>query len=164
MIEIRTATVEDGEAVAQIRYEASKAAFSNYVTESTLNQQTDVVNYQKAFTRALADKSLQFLVGMHDGKRKGMLSWRVMDAFGEIVSVHTMSECWGAGLGASLMQAAFVKMQEIGLKGVYLWTFQENMRARHFYEKYGFRADGEMKVSQYDGAIEVRYVLMFDNN
>ena len=123
MIEIKTATAKDKEEIAQIRQKASAAAFSNYITEKTLNEQTDVANYQAVFTNALADKNLQFFVGMHDGRLKGMLSWRVMDAFGEIVSLHTLPECWGTGLGASLIKTVFLKMQEIGLKGAYLWTF-----------------------------------------
>lgn len=32
------------------------------------------------------------------------------------------------------------------------------LRARRFYEKKGFRHDGTERVSEFDGAVELRYV------
>ena len=48
--------------------------------------------------------------------------------------------------------------KQIGDRPVYLWAFQENARARRFYEKNGFYWDGSERVSEFDGALEVRYV------
>jgi RimJ/RimL family protein N-acetyltransferase len=47
---------------------------------------------------------------------------------------------------------------QIGDCPVFLWAFQENRRARRFYEKHGFCWDGTERVSEFDGALEVRYV------
>ena len=41
---------------------------------------------------------------------------------------------------------------------MFLWAFKENKRARRFYEKHGFRWDGSERISEFDGAVEVRYV------
>ena len=45
-----------------------------------------------------------------------------------------------------------------GERPVFLWAFKENKRARRFYEKHGFRWDGAERTSEFDEALEVRYV------
>ena len=49
-------------------------------------------------------------------------------------------------------------LHQIGEKSVFLWAFKENHRARRFYEKHGFHWDGTERVSEFDRAVEVRYV------
>ena len=49
-------------------------------------------------------------------------------------------------------------LNQIGDQPVILWAFKENKRARRFYEKHGFRWDGSERASEFDGALEVRYV------
>ena len=49
-------------------------------------------------------------------------------------------------------------LKQIGNRPVHLWAFKENTRARRFYEKHGFHWDGTERVSEFDGALEVRYV------
>ena len=49
-------------------------------------------------------------------------------------------------------------LKQIGEGAVFLWAFRENRRARRFYEKYGFRWDGTERISEFEGAAEVRYV------
>ena len=48
-------------------------------------------------------------------------------------------------------------LNRIGEQKVFLWAFEKNIRARKFYEKHGFRRDGSRRISEFDGAIEVRY-------
>ena len=73
----------------------------------------------------------------------------------EIVAIHTLPESHGTGLGAALLTEA---MNRIGPQRVFLWTFQKNARARRFYEKHGFHWDGSERISEFDDALEVRYV------
>ena len=49
-------------------------------------------------------------------------------------------------------------LRQIGERPVFLWAFKENRRARRFYEKHGFIWDGSERISEFDGAVEVRYV------
>lgn len=42
-----------------------------------------------------------------------------------------------------------------------IWAFKENHRARRFYEKNGFVWDGSERVSEFDGAMEIRYTFEF---
>ena len=84
-----------------------------------------------------------------------MLCWQETESGAEIVAIHTLPESWGTGLGYAMLQTA---LDQIGQRPVFLWAFQENKRARRFYEKHGFRWDGSKRISEFDGAVEVRYV------
>jgi RimJ/RimL family protein N-acetyltransferase len=73
----------------------------------------------------------------------------------EIVAIHSLPESWGTGLGYAMLEEA---LNQIGNQPVFLWAFKENKRARRLYEKHGFRWDGTERVSEFDSALEVRYV------
>ena len=73
----------------------------------------------------------------------------------EIVAIHSLPQSWGTGLGHAMLAEA---LKQIGEGTVFLWAFRENKRARRFYEKHGFRWDGTERISEFDGAMEVRYV------
>ncbi|MET3811537.1 GNAT family N-acetyltransferase [Arthrobacter sp. UYEF3] len=58
----------------------------------------------------------------------------------ELYSIYTLSRTYGTGLGAALLTAALAD------SAAYLWVLEDNPRARAFYEKYGFQADGKRAV------------------
>ena len=89
------------------------------------------------------------------GENSGMLAWQESGNMAEIIAVHTIPASWGTGLGHAMLEEA---LDQIGEKTVFLWAFKENKRARRFYEKHGFCWDGTERVSEFDGAPEVRYV------
>ena len=88
-----------------------------------------------------------------------MLVWqKVTENEVEIVALHSLPETMGTGLGAAMMKYALEQIRQLcGEVTVFLWAFQENARARRFYEKHGFSWDGNERVSEFDGAVEVRY-------
>ena len=88
------------------------------------------------------------------GGDQGFLCWQEREDSAEILALHTRPESWGTGLGHALLTAALAR---IGDRPVYLWAFRDNTRARRFYEKHGLHWDGTQRVSEFDGAIEVRY-------
>ena len=95
--------------------------------------------------------NVRFLIGEHSG----MLAWQDLGDTAEIVAIHSLPESWGTGLGHAMLIEA---LRQIGEKPVFLWAFKENKRARRFYEKHGFRWDGSERMSEFDSAMEVRYV------
>ena len=76
-------------------------------------------------------------------------------AFADFVSLQTMDACAQEENCAAMLEEA---LNQIGNQPVFLWAFKENKRARRFYEKHGFHWDGTERVSEFDGALEVRYV------
>ena len=128
-----------------------QTAFADFVSPTTLE------------TCAREDACIALLEGIFQegkmhfrmGESSGMLVWQEEGEAAEIVALHTLPESRGTGLGHALLTEA---LAEIGDRPVFLWAFKENARARRFYEKHGFCWDGSERVSEFDGAVEVRYV------
>ena len=89
------------------------------------------------------------------GENSGMLAWQQTEKGAEIIAIHTLPESRGIGLGTAMLTEA---LNQIGNQPVFLWAFKENTRARRFYGKHGFRWDRNERVSEFDDALEVRYV------
>ncbi len=81
--------------------------------------------------------------------------------WGEIISLYVRPELIGQGYGHTLFEFAVKRLQSLGHSQIYLTVFEENMRARSFYEKHGFSWNGERLPFNVGGKdlIELRYVL-----
>lgn len=79
---------------------------------------------------------------------------REPDALFELYAIYALPSAWGTPLGFELAEAALGDERD-----VVLWVFAENPRARRFYERLGFRADGLVKTETIGGAElkEIRY-------
>ena len=76
---------------------------------------------------------------------------------GEVFLLYVLSEYRGAGVGKMLLNAALEQLRED--PQVCLWVLKENHRAIRFYEKCGFRPDGEEHLSPATGAMGIRMRL-----
>ena len=78
---------------------------------------------------------------------------------GEITAIYVLPEAWGTGLGRGLMTAALSHLAAAGYERAALWVLDSNARARRFYARAGWTADGTAKQEDIGGAAvtEVRY-------
>ncbi|MGL4738211.1 MAG: GNAT family N-acetyltransferase, partial [Cellulosilyticaceae bacterium] len=76
----------------------------------------------------------------------------------QIIAIHSLENSWGTGVGKAMIDRALADIHKSGMRKVGLWVFKDNMRARRFYEKCGFRHQGEEKTSDFGDVIEVKYV------
>lgn len=76
---------------------------------------------------------------------------------GEIYAIYVHPDAWSSGLGSALLVASLQALSTYDV--VVLWVLEANLRARRFYERHGFRADGASKTISIGGADlpEVRY-------
>jgi ribosomal protein S18 acetylase RimI-like enzyme len=77
---------------------------------------------------------------------------------GEISSIYINPSLLGTGLSAMLFSKGLVYLSKAGYKTVALWVLEQNSVAIGFYEKFGFHADGSVKVHPKTGLKEFRYV------
>lgn len=79
----------------------------------------------------------------------------------EVISIYFLPEYIGLGYGKRLLDYVVKELKEMGYTEVFLWVLEENYRARNFYEKYGFKEDGDFVEAKIAGKKlkEVRYVL-----
>ena len=147
---VRAANFEDMTLLGHIMSVSFRTAFSSFVTKETLDACAREDNCTALLEGIFREGTMHFLIG----EDRGMLVWQETEDAAEIVAIHSLPESWGTGLGAAMLAEA---LKQIGNKPVFLWAFKKNTRARRFYEKHGFRHDGSERISEFDGAVEVRY-------
>lgn len=148
---VRNAEFADMKQLGHIMSVSFKTAFRDFVSQQTLDACAQEDNCIALLEGIYREGKMYFLIG----ENSGMLCWQETETGVEIVAIHSLPESWGAGLGQAMLTEA---LKQIGERPVFLWAFKENNRARRFYEKHGFRWDGTERVSEFDGALEVRYV------
>lgn len=148
---IRNAKLEDMASAAEIMVTSFRTAFSDFVSPETMDACANTENCRMMLESAYAEGTMHFLMGSD----QGFLCWQEAEDGTEIVAIHSLPESWGTGLGHAMLTVA---LEQISKHPVFLWAFRENARARRFYEKHGFHWDGSQRVSEFDGALEVRYV------
>ena len=148
---VRNAEFEDMKRLGHIMSVSFRTAFADFVTRQTLDACAQEENCIALLEGICRSGSVRFLISGDSG----MLAWQETADGAEIVAIHSLPESWGTGLGHAMLTEA---LRQIGEVPVFLWAFKENKRARRFYEKHGFRWDGTERVSEFDSAVEVRYV------
>ena len=148
---VRNAEFEDMKRLGHIMSVSFRTAFSAFVTQETLDACAQEDNCIALLEGIFREGKVHFLIGGDSG----MLAWQNTGDAVEIIAIHSLPESWGTGLGRAMLTEM---LKQIGGRPVFLWAFKENSRARRFYEKHGFRWDGSERVSQFDDAMEVRYV------
>ena len=128
-----------------------RSAFGGFISQETLDRCAVAENC--AGLLASLPKEMTTVAGCVDGKMMGLLVFSEKAGV-EIEAIHSLPESWGTGLGAAMLDFA-LRGRSAGL-----WAFEENRRARRFYEKHGFAFTGERRISEFDGAVEVRYERM----
>ncbi|NGO76182.1 GNAT family N-acetyltransferase [Streptomyces sp. YC504] len=78
----------------------------------------------------------------------------------QVYAIYVHPEQIGTGAGRALMDATLDRCRTAGAPSVCLWVLTHNERARRFYERAGFTADGNTATEDVDGVPvpEVRYV------
>jgi len=77
----------------------------------------------------------------------------------ELVGLYLAPDYIGKGFGRHTMEEIKAMILQRGYSAVSLWVLTENFRAKAFYEKCGFVADGVQKDSGLLNIKEERYIL-----
>lgn len=79
------------------------------------------------------------------------------NGFGELYALYVEPSLWGRGVGSELCRRAEDALPAGGFSEAILWVW-DNSRARRFYERGGWRADGRRTAEMLGVAVpEVRY-------
>ncbi|MCX5387246.1 GNAT family N-acetyltransferase [Streptomyces sp. NBC_00083] len=78
---------------------------------------------------------------------------------GEVYALYVRPDLIGQGVGRALLDAAHISAKAQGFDSVALWVLGGNERARRFYERAGYVADGAEQSDTYDEVVltELRY-------
>ena len=151
-MKVRIAEFDDMKQAGHIMSVSFRTAFGDFVSQQTMDACAQEDNCIALLEGIFQEGKVHFMMG----ENSGMLAWQQTENGVEIIAIHTLPESRGTGLGHAMLTEA---LSQIGNQPVFLWAFKENTRAHRFYEKHGFNWDGGERVSEFDDALEVRYVI-----
>ncbi len=161
-ITIRPALLDDAHTIAQIHVDSWRAAYAGYVPQAYLDS-IEVAEREDMWRGVLPLDGVKVLLAQSVGRTLGFASVgpaKDEDAEPGDLTLYTMylnQEAWGLGVARALMRS--VDGLITNGAAMTLWVFEENSRARKFYERNGFRHDGVERIESYSGKYltEMRY-------
>lgn len=146
---IRAAVADDAEALTDLHLDVWEEAYAGLMPDSIFTERrSDRAARIDRWRTNLGTGPFSTLVAEDDepGRLLGFASaGHVRDTDPglpplELAALYVRAERYGTGLGHRLLEKA------IGSSAAYLWVLDGNRRATAFYERQGFRLDGETKA------------------
>ena len=171
VVEIRQAGAGDARGIAEVRVRTWRQAYSAILPSQFL----DGLSIDEGASRWLG-----FLSAPTPGRRTWVAesAGRVIGfvtagvprdegmgaSIGEIYAIYVLPDCWDRGIGRTLIAHAERQLKEQGFDDALLWVLADNQRARAFYERAGWHADGGTKQDTFGGreVTEVRYRIALE--
>lgn len=171
----RWATADDAVAISVIHVEAWRAAYRDLLPATlldSLNVEERIESWTQWIARSLSGSPTdgdgpvhRLIVAESAGDVVGWATFgggRDVGAEqrGEIAGLYVHPEHWKGGFGSVLLNRAERELTVEGLTDPYLWVLAGNTRAISFYERHGWRADGQQKsltVGPNADVAELRY-------
>ncbi|MFF6877619.1 GNAT family N-acetyltransferase [Streptomyces sp. NPDC012474] len=157
----------DCDRVAEIRVGGWRSAYQGLIPRSYLDGLSVEEDAERHRTRlSQGDGSVVNLVAEDAGGE--LVGWachgpyregEVLTPDAELYAVYVHPQHLGRGTGRALLARSVAGCSAAGHGRVLLWVLKGNDRARRFYERAGFRADGAEEPFEADGVAvpEVRY-------
>jgi GNAT superfamily N-acetyltransferase len=143
VITVRWAGTEDAQAIATIQVESWRAAYRGLVDQDYLDRLAPAERLPR-WREGLAEyvwPARGTLVAEEDGTVVGFANLSTGEE-AELHAIYVRPDAWGTGAGRALMAEAVRQLAKAGCHEVVLWVLATNERARRFYEKAGWHADG----------------------
>lgn len=160
-IEINKVSLGDEETLAYIQTESWKHAFKEIIKEDDLIACTNINDAKGMYRRLLENNIGRGYILKADGKPQCIAWWdksrdEDLSTSAELICIHSLPDRWNMGCGSMMMQRVMDDIKSEGYDSVSLWVFEDNIRARKFYEKHQFVVEG--KTNWFLGAKEIRYI------
>jgi GNAT superfamily N-acetyltransferase len=153
---IREARPDEARLLAAVQELASVAALGHIFPPELYPYPREAV--QARWIAATADPATRTLIALSGEEPVGAAfvsaEW--------LEGLYVVPEQWGSGLAGSLHDQALELVRELGSTRCHLWVLADNVRARRFYERRGWRENGETRVVEYPpNPLDIGYSLDF---
>ena len=167
-VTVRTAEIDDAEAMGDAHVAAWQAAYRGIMPDGfldALDPAQRAAEWRTVIDRNPTPTEGRRLVVELDGEVVGLaLVWSCRDdgsapELGELILINLAPPAWGTGAGTALLAECEASLAACGYDEAVLWVATDNVRARRFYEREGWHADGAARTEDVDGAVvdETRY-------
>ena len=151
---------DDRMAISNIYEESWKCAYKGIIPQYYLNSIP-----KGRWSSSIDNPNWKTLICIEDDKIIGTCSFcksrfEQFPNWGEIISIYLLPDYLGKGCGEALMKTALSELKKQGYEKIFLWVLEENVRARYFYEQFGFSPTDDFINDNIGGKElrEVRYV------
>jgi len=152
-IRLRDGSVSDAEAVEAVHYASREAVYAGRTADwpPPGPDRRGRIERWKAW---LADDEITAVIAEQRGEVIGFCTIRPSqdeDAGAHVAEMPTLyvrPDFWHRGLGRILCSECLDRAGERGFRELTLWVLDMNRRARDFYQKMGFTADGATKIDE----------------
>ena len=165
---VRPATPPDAAGIATVHVRTWQGAYAHVFPHDAL-QALPLEPRIELWSRTLGSPEPRpaVFVAEDDGEIVGFVSVgpsREDEREGELYAIYVLPTAWGSGAGAELMSRALEALRAAGFAEATLWVLGDNPRARRFYEREGWRADGATRREEFLGVEieEVRYRIVLE--
>ena len=157
---IRKAIPGDEQILAYIQTESWKAAFAGILSPEELERCTNLQKAEQMYHSVLRREGCNMAIELVNDKPHCIAAWGTNrcdlgDTVGELICIHSLQNNWAKGYGSAMMDHVLVQLRQAQYGSVILWVFEDNTRARKFYEKHGFTPTGLKK--QVKDTVEIMY-------
>lgn len=140
----------DEASLAYIQTEGWKAGFQGILSDEILQRCTQLDRVTAMYRHMLEEKIANGYLLKVDGEPHCIAWWdatreKDMPVYAELICIHSLPNRWRMGYGSHMMETVLRDIKAAGYSKVMLWVFEENARARRFYEKHGFTNFGKSK-------------------
>ena len=150
-INIRRITNDDIDTLAILARETFYVTFTGTCTEADMQGFLKEYFNVERLTKEVSDENNFYFFAEADGVPVGYLQfmedysgfslmkqWKAL----ELKRIYVINEFHGMGIAPRLMEFIFNYAQKHQYEVIWLGVWEHNLRARHFYEKYGFINSG----------------------
>ena len=156
MTEIREARADEGPILAGVQERASVAALAHIFPPERYPYPRDAVHGR--WVAAVAEPEARTLIALIDQQPVGA----ACVTSGWLDGLYVVPERWGTGLADELYGRALELVRALGSPFSKLWVLEDNTRARRFYERRGWRENGETRVVEFPpNPLDIGYTLDF---
>lgn len=147
---IERAKLGDEATLAYIQTESWKAGFKDILSADFLQKCTQIDQATAMYRHVLEQNIGNGYLLKVEGKPHCIAWWdatreKDMPGYAELICIHSLQDKWRNGYGSRMMNKILQDIAGAGYSKVMLWVFEDNTRARHFYEAHGFTTKGRRK-------------------
>lgn len=155
---VRHATVDDAEAIEQIRVETWRTTYRGLLPDGLIDQLQPNVERRRERLRSPSPTELNFVVE-EDADVVGYAiagPERTHDPeyTGEVYAIYVLPAAQGRGHGRALIRECARALAARGMTSLLIWVLRENRVGRGFYDRIGGTPVREKPLEEFSGAEE----------